>query len=269
MYLADYHMHTQFSPDASHSMTEMAKAGIAMGLDEICFTDHIEPLVWGKTDLRGPYDWELLRTDYAKVQADVGERIQLRLGIELGDAQWAPEHIDHLLQGAPELDFVIGSIHMLSAGFGGLDLYDFAPENDAQARLGIRDYLEQVQELAEYGKFSVLGHLTLPLRYLNENRGFHLTFDGFEAEVESVLKTLISNGCGIELNTNRGNTPLPDAKWLKLYHDLGGEIITLGTDAHDPRFVGCAVRERQELLRECGFRRFCTFEKRNPIWHEL
>lgn len=269
MYLADYHMHTQFSPDAFHSMTEMAKAGVAMGLNELCFTDHIEPLVWGKTDLRGDYDWELLKADFAKAQSDMGDAIQLRLGIELGDAQWAPEHVAHLLEGAPELDFIIGSIHMLSPKLGGNDLYFFDPQNDAEARVGIRDYLEQVQLLAEYGKFSVLGHLTLPLRYLNENRGFHLTFDGFEAEVETVLKTLIANGCGIELNTNRGNTPLPDAKWLKLYRQLGGEIITLGTDSHDPSFVGCAIRERQELLKECGFKRFCTFEKQKPIWHEL
>ena len=112
-------------------------------------------------------------------------------------------------------------------------------------------------------------HLTLPLRYLNENRGFHLTFDGFEREIEGILRTLIGKGCGIELNTNRGHTPLPDEKWLRMYRDLGGEIITLGTDAHGPEYVGCAVRERQQLLKDCGFTRFCTFEKRHPIWHEL
>ena len=269
MYLADYHTHTKFSPDARHPMTEMAEAAIAMGLQEICFTDHVEPLVWGGTELRGLYDWSLLKEDFAKVQADVGDRIQLRLGIELGDAQWAPDHIDRLLQGAPELDFVIGSIHLMSRRFGGEDLYYFSPEDDVQARAGLADYLEQVQLMAEYGRFNVLGHLTLPLRYLNENKGFHLTFDGFEAEIESILKTLIANGCGIELNTNRGNTPLPDAKWLRMYRELGGEIITLGTDSHDPSYVGRAIRERQELLRQCGFKRFCTFEKRQPIWHEL
>ena len=107
------------------------------------------------------------------------------------------------------------------------------------------------------------------MRYLNENRGFHLTFDGFEREIEGILRTLIGKGCGIELNTNRGHTPLPDEKWLRMYRDLGGEIITLGTDAHGPEYVGCAVRERQQLLKDCGFTRFCTFEKRHPIWHEL
>ena len=150
-----------------------------------------------------------------------------------------------------------------------MDLYFFHPQDEEEALLGIADYLKLVKRTAEWGQFDVLGHLTLPLRYLNENQGFHLSFDGFEAEVEAILCTVIQNGCGIELNTNRGNAPLPDEKWLRMYRDLGGEIITLGTDAHTPEFAGCAVRERQALLRRCGFTRFCTFEKRRPIWHDL
>ena len=90
MYLADYHTHTQFSPDAQDSMTAMAQAAIRAGLDEICFTDHVEPMEWGTTKLRGPYDWTLLTRDFRAAQAAVGNQIQLRLGMELGDAQWSP-----------------------------------------------------------------------------------------------------------------------------------------------------------------------------------
>ena len=176
----------------------------------------------------------------------------------------------NILSGAPEFDFVIGSIHMLSQACGGQDLYFFEPKDEAEAHAGIRDYLERLQTLADWdGPWSVLGHLTLPLRYLNENRGFQLTFDGYERQVEQIFRTLLANGCGIELNTNRGNTPLPNEKWLRMYRDLGGEIITLGTDAHSAEYVGCSIRECQQLLRVCGFTRFCTFELRQPIWHEL
>lgn len=269
MYLADYHTHTRVSPDAARSMTEMAEAGVAAGLDEICFTDHMEPVEWGNTTPRESFPWQALSDDFAAAQAAVGDRIQLRLGIELGDVPWAVENAERLLKQAPPLDFVIGSIHMMSEAYGGTDLYFFDPGNEIEARAGMADYLAQVRKLAEWGDFSVLGHLTLPVRYLNENRGFHLTFDGFEAEIEEILRVLIGKGVGIELNTNRGNTPLPDAKWLRMYRALGGEIITLGTDAHNRRYVGCAIRERQRLLRECGFTRFCTFERRQPIWHEL
>ena len=269
MYLADYHTHSRISPDAGRSMTEMAEAAIAAGLDEICFTDHMEPVEWGVTTPRESFPWEDLSAEFAAAQAAVGDRIRLRLGIELGDTPWALENTERLLSQAPPLDFVIGSIHMLSERYGGIDLYFFDPKDEVEARIGMADYLGQVRKLAEWGHFSVLGHLTLPVRYLNENRGFHLTFDGFEAEIEEILRILIQKGIGIELNTNRGHTPLPDEKWLRMYRELGGEIITLGTDAHNRRYVGCAIRERQQLLRACGFTRFCTFEKRQPIWHGL
>ena len=270
MYLADYHTHSRVSPDAGTPMADMAEAAVAAGLDELCFTDHVEPIVWGSTELRQePYDWSILESEYRAAREAVGGRMTLRLGIELGDSPWSFAHTEKLTAGAPELDFIIGSVHMLSERFKGVDLYFFDPKDETEARAGMADYLRQVRRLAEWGRFDVLGHLTLPLRYLNENRGFQLTFDGFEREIEEILSALIQKGCGIELNTNRGNTPLPDEKWLRMYRELGGEIITLGTDAHGPRFVGCAIREGQELLRRCGFTRFCTFEKRHPVWHEL
>ena len=267
MYLADYHTHTRFSPDGRASMTQMAQAAVQAGMQEICFTDHVEPLVWGQTALRPPYDWEPLLADFAQAKADMGDQITLRLGIELGDAVWSIPHTQRLLTGAPEWDFIIGSIHMLSAQAGGQDLYFFDPKTEEEARAGIRDYLGQVLKLAQWGKFSVLGHLTLPLRYLNENRGFSLTFDGFEKEMEEIFRTLIDAGCGIELNTNRGNAPLPGEKWLRMYRQLGGEIITLGTDAHRPDAVGCAVEEGQKLLRRCGFAGFYTFKGQKPVFH--
>lgn len=271
MYLADYHTHSRVSPDGSCTMADMARGAIRKGLQEICFTDHVEPFVWGDGSRPPlPHDWTPLQEEFARAQAEVGDKIRLRLGIELGDAIIDLHHTEKMLENAPEFDFVIGSIHMLSEKVGGKDLYFFDPKDEETAHTGIRDYLERLRALAEWnGPFSVLGHLTLPLRYLNELRGFHLTFDGYETEVEEIFRILIANGKGIEINTNRGNDPLPGAKWLKMYRELGGEIITLGSDAHVDSHVGWAIRERQELLRECGFRRFCTFERMDPIWHNL
>lgn len=269
MYLADCHTHSRVSPDAGDSMTALAEAALAAGLDEICFTDHVEPVLWESTALRDSYDWGALAAEFALAQAEIGDRIRLRLGIELGDACWGFAHTEKLLAQAPPLDFIIGSVHMLSERYHGLDLYYFDPKTEEEAYAGIADYLDQVKKMAEWGNFDVLGHLTLPLRYLNENRGWSLTMDRFERQIADIFALLIPRGIGIEVNTNRGGTPLPDGKWLRLYRDLGGEAVTLGTDAHSAKFVGCAIRERQALLRECGFRRFCTFEKRRPVWHSL
>ena len=269
MYFADYHTHSRVSPDAFSSMAEMAEAAIRQGLQEICFTDHVEPICFGSTAPRKTYDWAPLTEEFRAAQAAVGDRIRLRLGVELGDAVWDLDRSEAIMARAPALDFVIGSIHILSERMDGRDLYSLAPRDEAETRACLADYLCQIQRLARWGGFHVLGHLTLPLRYLNENRGMHVSFDGFEAEMEDIFRTIIPKGIGIELNTNRGNTPLPDAKWLKLYRGMGGEVITLGTDAHAPAAVGCAIREGQALLRECGFRRFCTFRQGQPVWHDL
>lgn len=270
MYLADYHVHSRISPDAGDSMTALAEAALAAGLDEICFTDHVEPVAWNSTALRESYDWSALAEEFERAREAMGDRIQLRLGIELGDACWSFARTEELLADAPPLDFIIGSVHMLSERYKGLDLYYFDPKTEEEAYAGVADYLGQVKKMARWGKFDVLGHMTLPLRWLNENRGWSLSMERFAGEMTEIFELLIRNGAGIELNTNRGNTPLPDERWLRLYRDMTDEpIVTLGTDAHSREYVGYAVPERQELLRRCGYRRFCTFERRRPVWHEL
>ena len=269
MYLADYHLHSRISPDASASMTEMAEAAIRQGLQEICFTDHVEPIQFGTTRPKEGYDWAPMAAEFRAAQAAAGERITLRLGAELGDPVWGIKRMEAMLASAPVLDFCIGSIHTLSERMDGRDLYFLRPRNVEETQACLADYLGQVKKLAEWGRFQVLGHLTLPLRYLNEGHGMGASFDGFEEEIAEIFRIIIPKGIGIELNTNRGNTPLPDGKWLRLYRTLGGEIITLGTDAHTPAAVGCALREGQALLRESGFRRFCTFRRGTPEWHAL
>ena len=123
--------------------------------------------------------------------------------------------------------------------------------------------------LARWGRFQVLGHLTLPLRYINEHHGEHMTFRRHMDRVEEIFRTIIPQGVGIECNTNRGNEPLPGEEILRLYRSLGGEIITLGSDAHRPQHIACAMEERQELLKACGFAAFCTFDAGKPVFHKL
>ena len=115
----------------------------------------------------------------------------------------------------------------------------------------------------------MLGHLTLPIRCINEMQHKSISFRPHMEQVEQILRTIIPKGIGIECNTNRGNTPLPDAEILTLYRRLGGEIITLGSDAHKAGNLGCVIAERQELLRQCGFRFFTTFDHMKPDFQAL
>ena len=255
---------------AKASCAAKIAAAVDAGLDELCLTDHVDTVYWGPEQKpRWDFDWDAVRRQFRQAQEQWGHRITLRLGAELGEAAMSFQRAEHLMQNAPPLDFVIGSVHMAGKKFHHKDLYYIEKADEAYYDSIIDSYLEDVLALARWGKFQVLGHLTLPLRYINENYGEHMTFAHHMDQVEEIFRTIIPKGLGIECNTNRGNEPLPGADILRLYRRLGGEIITLGSDAHRPEDVGCFIRQRQELLRECGFRYFTTFTGGKPEFKEL
>ena len=268
MYLADYHVHSQNSVDARFPMADMAEGALAAGLNELCFTDHVEPMMDDRV-VHMKFDWPACAREFEALREAVGDKIRLRLGAELGDVFLDMPYLEETMAKAPPLDFLIGSNHMLSEKYGWAPLDRFRPAGEKEAQEAVEDYLIVEKRMVQWGRFDVLGHLTLPLRYFNEKQGFHATFDGLEDQMEEILRLAVEKGLGIEVNTNRGGMPLPDEKWLRMYRRLGGEIVTLGSDAHSPERVGTAIRENQELLRQCGFTRFCTFERRKPVWHEL
>ena len=265
-------MHSSCSFDGKYTMAQMVKAAIEAGADEICFTDHVEPLEETKLrDLTPEHDWAKHVTQYEEAKAIAGDRIKVRLGAELGEITAVDTAIgDHLLETAPLLDFTIGSVHGFMKDGAMLDLCWIKERDEALWDTAIRLYLTEVRRLIDWGKFNVLGHLTLPLRYAKEDCGMkHLSFAPYRDEVADILEKLIAKNLGIEINTNRGNDPLPDEPWLRLYRSLGGELITMGSDAHSPNFIGCAMEARQELLKNCGFRYFATFAEQKPIFHKL
>lgn len=268
MYLADYHVHSTCSPDGHQTMAQAAQAAVAAGLQELCFTNHVDTVTWGSYQPVHHHDWPSERSQLQEAQALWGDRITLRLGAELGEAPLSFARAEELLAGQ-ELDFVIGSIHLAGKKFDYMDLYNIEKGPKTYYDSVIHSYLDEVMALARWGRFQVLGHLTLPLRYINEHWGEQVSFAAHMDRVEELLRLLIDRGIGIECNTNRGNEPLPGAEILRLYRRLGGEIITLGSDAHRPEDVGCCIARRQQLLRDCGFRYFTTFAQGRPQFRPL
>lgn len=268
MYLADYHTHSTCSGDGKNTMTEMATAGIAAGLDEICFTDHLDIVNWQAQQVT-EHSWQPAAKQYAQARERLGGRIKIQLGVELGQATEDFARADRFLDDAPPLDFIIGSLHNLSWMRGRKDFCTVKEIENSAAHEAIEEYLDEMMKLVQWGRFSVIGHLTLPLRYWQEQLGMDLSFAPFQEQVAELFRAIIPKGIGIELNTNRGHLPLPDRDILRLYRDLGGELITLGSDAHTPEYVGCAIAERQKLLRDCGFTYFVTYERLKPVYHRL
>ena len=269
MYLADYHIHSTCSPDGNLTMAQLAQSAIEKGLQEICITDHVDTIRWFTFEPRTDFDWAEAQRQYEEAQRLYGDRLNIRLGAELGEAALSFERAEILLQSGPVLDYVIGSVHNASEKLNTFDYCFIEKGDDAYYNTYIEDYLAQTRKLVGWGKFHALGHLTLPLRYIRNNAGLELTFDRWMDRIEDIFSVMIPKGIGLELNTNRGGGPLPAINILRRYREMGGEIITFGSDAHTAEYVGFQIPHYRQVLRQDGWKYFATFEKGEPIFREM
>ena len=261
MYLIDYHTHSLCSPDSQAPMPDMAAAGAAAGLSELCFTDHFDLLDFSG-NLCLTHDWAPARAQFALAQAQWGGRIRLKYGVELGGAPTDFGAAERVL--AEPLDFVIASVHNLDLSAGGTDFYEVHYHSMALCRAHIDNYLTTMEAISRWDGYDVLGHIPYLLRYMRDRDGQPVRLEEWEERLRRILSNAVARGKGMEVNTNRG-TSLPDYLWLiRLYKELGGEVVTVGTDAHRPQDVAKGVPAAYELLKEAGFRYVTVFEGRKP-----
>lgn len=258
MYLIDYHTHSELSMDGKVPLSVMAEHALKAGMNELCITDHCDLLDQHANRVYG-YDWPASLEQYRKTVPLFEGRLKLKLGLEYGMGHLDPPVSDKILA-LPELDFVIGSVHNLSPEKGGLDTFymDFSTVESCAEVLD--DYFDSLDKLALTPYYDVIGHIIYPIRYMNGLVTIHPWLD----RATELMRTAISRGKGIEVNTYRGRTVAEWKPILERYKALGGEIITVGSDAHDPAHVGGGIAEAYELLRELGFRYVTTYEKHTP-----
>lgn len=275
--LCDYHVHTAFSDDSEYPMEQVVADAVGLGLEELCFTDHVDYGIKVDWDSGGEIVWRdgqpLANVDYPKYLAAIaalrekyGDKITLKTGLEFGVQVHTIPQFRALFQKYP-LDFVILSVHQVEDKEFWTQEFQ---EGRTQREYNERYYQELLDLTKTYQEYSVLGHLDLIVRY--DEQGVY-PFEKVKPMVAEILRNAIQNGKGIELNTSFHRYGLSDSTpsraILELYRDLGGEILTIGSDSHRPEHLGAYIREGQELLKSLGFTRFCTFEGMKPIFHSL
>lgn len=259
--LADYHLHTENSDDSQVTMNAYSKRAMELGFDEICFTDHVEYAEASKI-VKGEVDYY---KNYKKFVDNFDGNLSVKFGAEFGIQ---PDNIDYFEKYFDEnpLDFVLLSCHTID----GQGLYDGVyMKGKTQKEYNEAYYNEVLTVIQNFKKYSVLAHLDLIRRYDKT----YYPLEKTRPIVEKILKQVIADGKGLEVNTScyRYNildlTPSVDI--LKLYKELGGEIITIGSDSHAISHFGNKIAETQRQLREIGFNSFYTFDKMTPIRHDL
>ena len=252
-------------------MRAMALAARDRGMDAVCFTDHVEmdDSVTGQPDPDWEKRWPDMLAAYRAVTAQPPEGIEIRLGMELG----CPHHLPELAARAAarsELDFILGSMHNLRDT---TDFYYYRYTSEAECVRLNEAYLKELLEIADMDCFDVMAHIGYTCRYMRR-AGFHTKIDvarNGEA-LRELLGRLIGRGKGIEINTSglrQGGSPYPGPDILALYRDLGGELVTMGSDGHRTEDAGAGIAEAAALLRSLGFRYYAEYHRRQPVFWPL
>lgn len=283
MTLIDCHTHTQFSMDSEADIDLCAAHAAEIGLAAYAITDHCECNAWYKKEHYAPEEWELCEYfDYASdfensvaavtaLKEKYNDKLNLICGVELGQILHDVEAAQKV-NADKRVDFIIGSVHQV---LGEKDFYFIDYEklsmNDIYALL--ERYFKEVNDLCRTGLFDVIGHLTYCLRYMKQRNGIEADISRFDDIIEESFRMLIQNGKGIEINTSgfrQGfGSAFPDLKYVKMYRELGGEILTIGSDSHTVEDIGANVAEGAEIASAAGFRHLAYFKDRKPYFVKI
>lgn len=268
---ADYHLHSSFSSDSTAAMEDMILEGIKLGLTAMCFTEHMDmDYVYIKPEEEGSFD---LNTDsylyaLANLKEKYAEKIQLLFGVELGVQPHLRKELAVYAKSF-DFDFIIASSHLCNRKDPYYPSF-YEGRTDEEA---YREYFSSISDnLKILHNFDVYGHLDYVVRY-GKTKDTHYSYDQYRDILDKILETLIEKEKGLEINTGAIRYGLRDlnpcTEIIKRYKELGGEIITIGSDAHEPRFIASGFDRAAEVLTACGFRYYTTFEKRTPSFHRI
>ena len=258
----DYHLHSNLSFDSECPASDIVSAAEKAGLKEICFTDHYD----FNDDPQKEHNLFTIphyRDTYDNISSPT---VTIKRGVEFGLTPWNQSEAEALLS-SYDFDFVIGSVHYT----GGFDPYfkDFWEQGTVDECF--EKYLLQTLECVKQHKnFDVLGHLNYVCKY-NNPTNLPLYYGVYSDICDEIMKTLVYNGNGMEINTSGINAVgnfLPSADYIKRFRELGGEIITVGSDAHDGSKVGQHINGALKIAYEV-FGYVCTFEKRKVKFNKL
>ena len=268
MYYSDCHVHTFFSPDSKTHPREHIEQAIRLGMDSLCFTDHMDFDYPPQYQISFDLDPKAYFPYMQKLRDEYDGKLKIRTGVEIGLETACQQQISEYIQSNP-WDFVIGSIHLS----GRLDPYFADYFEGRTVRKAYRAYFESMLSCLEAFDpiFDTLGHLDYIFRCGDQSIAD--AWSEWPDLMDAILRLLLDKGIGLEVNTGGIKSGLtfqhPHDHLLARYRELGGELITLGSDAHSPDHLGDYFAQTGERLKALGFRYYAVFADRKPAFLAL
>ena len=261
--LVDMHVHTDNSPDGHHSAMFICEKAEFMGVRALAFTDHCEVDVY----LKENYD-RMVRQSFfeiSKAQSAFRGKVLVLRGIELAQGHY-DKHLSQNILSAYDYDVVIGSVHALRHMTDFCHLDGYTEENVREYTL---KYLRELYNMAKWGNFDIMAHMTYPFRYFYQKAGIDIRLSDYSEQVDEILEMLVKNDKALEVNTAGLRMDVgrlsPEIDTVRRFKQLGGKYITFGSDAHFAEDITAGIDEAYGAMLEAGFKEFTVFQKRTPI----
>ncbi|MEL7565968.1 MAG: histidinol-phosphatase HisJ family protein [Dehalobacterium sp.] len=258
----DYHLHSTYSQDGHLTINEICEIQIKNGFKEIAITDHVDYNFAGNRDF--VLDYENYSKDIARAKETYRGVLKIIKGVEIG---LQPDTIQQNINFVTnhQFDFVIGSVHFVD----GSNLFNGDFCHNRKREDAYREYLQFLEDaIKDFPYFNVLGHLDGVRRY-PEFEDRLISTEEFPELIDRILVQLINTRRGIEVNSSgfrfQVDDTLPSLNIVKRFRELGGEIITAGSDAHKENACGANISEAFRTIKAGGFDYLCLFRDGKPI----
>lgn len=261
MRIPDFHMHTYFSPDGHMTAQEAIEAGIRAGVTDLCFTEHMDLGHHMEQFNRVP-EFDRMKSTVEEMRKQFPE-MNIYHGVEAGYIRDTAEMTARVLA-TQDLDYVLLSTHCVD----GMDCYLPEAKRGRDKETAYKRYLETVYESVTdsclQDAYDCVGHIGYIAKcmYYEDNV---LPYEMFPGLFDDILLQLVKQEKGMEVNTSgvkRAGHVLPHPSIVRRYYELGGRIITVGSDAHRTDRVGEYVCDTLRVIKKCGFQEVAVFSKR-------
>ena len=260
--LSDMHLHSQNSHDSQCPVVDMARAQAANGIKLMAVTDHCDVGFTGIPEL------SRIEASYAEVQQTdaLVEELKILTGVEIGGSFMRPDLAETVAKRLP-YDVIVGSVHSIVDPISQkpLGLHGSKEFSEANMYEYMGAYYDCMRIMIDVLDFDILAHMTYPIRYLTGRFGYKVDLERLRERIDDILQAIIRKGIALEINTSSYdllNDTMPGRELVQRYYDMGGYLVTLGSDAHAADKANKAFGEAVAMLKEIGFENIYYYKER-------